>query len=154
MVFDELSYRRQHRNLTTVTDHATGAIVWCAPGRNRAIVPAFFDQLGEARGSIRAVSIGMSGDYQRAIRHAVPGAGIYLDPFQVWLSPAWIGRERPSPYERGRMSVARAAATHSGPVSAGPIGATPAMTASMSSRSRTSWSSRAVARRPAARGGR
>ena len=29
---DEISYRRHHRYLTTVADHATGAIVWCAPG--------------------------------------------------------------------------------------------------------------------------
>ena len=29
---DEISYRRHHRYLTTVADHATGAIVWCQPG--------------------------------------------------------------------------------------------------------------------------
>jgi transposase len=32
---DEISYRRHHRYLTSVVDHGTGAIVWCAPGRNR-----------------------------------------------------------------------------------------------------------------------
>ena len=82
---DELSYRRHHRYLTTVADHATGAIVWCAPGRNRAHLGAFFDRLGDARGSIRAVSIDISGDSQRAIRHAVPEAEICFDPFHVWL---------------------------------------------------------------------
>jgi len=80
---DEISYRRRHRYLTTVADHATGAIVWCAPGRNSATLQAFFDELGDARESIRAVSIDMSGEYQRAIRGAVPDAEICFDPFHV-----------------------------------------------------------------------
>src|SRR3954451_14980937 len=46
---EEISYRRRHRYLTTVADHATGAIVWCAPGRNSATLQAFFDELGDAR---------------------------------------------------------------------------------------------------------
>ena len=69
---DEISYRRHHRYLTSVADHATGAIVWCAPGRNSRTLQAFFDELGDRRESIRAVSIDMSGEYQRAIRTAVP----------------------------------------------------------------------------------
>ena len=69
---DEISYRRHHRYLTTVADHATGAIVWCAPGRNSATLQGFFDELGDRKDSIRAVSIDMSGEYQRAIRTAVP----------------------------------------------------------------------------------
>jgi transposase len=31
---DEISWRRGQRYLTTVVDHQTGGIVWCAPGRN------------------------------------------------------------------------------------------------------------------------
>jgi transposase len=80
---DEISYRRHHRYLTTVADHATGAIVWCAPGRNSATLQGFFDQLGDHKDSIRAVSIDMSGEYQRAIRTAVPHAQICFDPFHV-----------------------------------------------------------------------
>ena len=53
---DEISYRRGQRYLTSVVDHQTGAIVWCAPGRNAATLQAFFDALGERRHSIRAVS--------------------------------------------------------------------------------------------------
>ena len=71
---DEISYRRGHRYLTCVADHATGRIVWCAPGRNSATLAAFFHQLGDRKGSITAVSIDMSGEYQRAIRDAVPNA--------------------------------------------------------------------------------
>jgi transposase len=80
---DEISYRRHHRYLTTVADHATGAIVWCSPGRNSATLQAFFDELDDRKTTIRAVSIDMSGEYQRAIRAAVPDAEICFDPFHV-----------------------------------------------------------------------
>src|SRR3954469_11153369 len=80
---DEISYRRGQRYLTCVADHASGAIVWCAPGRNSATLQAFFAELGERRASIRAVSIDMSGEYQRAIRQALPHDQICFDPFHV-----------------------------------------------------------------------
>jgi transposase len=57
--------------------------VWCAPGRNSATLQAFFDELGPRKTTIRAVSIDMSGEYQRAIREAVPEAQIGFDPFHV-----------------------------------------------------------------------
>src|SRR3954466_4974717 len=80
---DEISSRRHPRYLTTVADHATGAIVWCQPGRNSATLQAFFDQLGPHKASIRAVSIDMRGESQRAIRAAAPEAEICFDPFHV-----------------------------------------------------------------------
>src|SRR3954466_9340362 len=73
----------RRRYLTTVADHATGAIVWCSPGRNSATLQAFFDELGDRKATIEAVSIDMSGEYQRAIRAAVPDAEICFDPFHV-----------------------------------------------------------------------
>jgi transposase len=80
---DEISWRRHHRYLTSVADHRTGAIVWCRPGRNSATLSEFFAELGERQDSIRAVSIDMSGEYQRAIREAVPDAEICFDPWHV-----------------------------------------------------------------------
>jgi transposase len=80
---DEISYRRGQRYLTSVADHRTGAIVWCRAGRNSATLAEFFVQLGDRKDSIRAVSIDMSGEYQRAIREAVPQAEICFDPFHV-----------------------------------------------------------------------
>jgi transposase len=80
---DEISYRRHHRYLTSVADHATGAIVWCAAGRNSTTLQGFFAQLGDRKHSIRAISIDMSGEYQRAIREAIPDAEICFDPFHV-----------------------------------------------------------------------
>jgi transposase len=80
---DEISYRRHHRYLTSVADHRSGAIVWCSPGRNSATLAEFFAELGDRKDSIRAVSIDMSGEYERAIRDAVPDAQICFDPFHV-----------------------------------------------------------------------
>jgi transposase len=80
---DEISYRRGQRYLTSVADHRTGAIVWCRAGRNSATLAEFFADLGDRRHSIRAVSIDMSGEYQRAIREAIPDAQLCFDPFHV-----------------------------------------------------------------------
>ena len=80
---DEISYRRGQRYLTTVVDHNTGGIVWCAPGRNAATLQVFFDLLGERKLTIRAVSIDMAGGYQQAIRESIPRAEICFDPFHV-----------------------------------------------------------------------
>jgi transposase len=57
---DEISCRKGQRYLTCVADHARGAIIWARPGRNAATLQAFFDELGERKHSIRAVSIDMS----------------------------------------------------------------------------------------------
>jgi transposase len=57
--------------------------VWRSPGRNAATLQAFFTELGERRHSIRAVSIDMSGGYEKAIREAIPHAEIAFDPFHV-----------------------------------------------------------------------
>jgi transposase len=80
---DEISYRRGQRYLTSVVDHHSGAIVWCAQGRNAATLLAFFDELGGRKQSIRAVSIDMSGGYEKAIRASIPDAEICFDPFHV-----------------------------------------------------------------------
>jgi transposase len=80
---DEISYRRGQRYLTTVCDHATGAIVWARPGRNAETLQAFFAELGDRRASIRAVSIDMNGSYEKAVRAAVPTAAVCFDPFHV-----------------------------------------------------------------------
>ena len=81
---DEISYRRGQRYLTIVVDHKAGAIVWCAPGRNAQTLQAFFDELGPERAAtIQAVSIDMSGGYEKAIRENAPHAEVCFDPFHV-----------------------------------------------------------------------
>ena len=112
---DEISYRRGQRYLTSVADHATGAIVWCAPGRNSATLQAFFDELGERRHSIRAVSIDMSGEYQRAIRAGDPAGRDLLRPLP--RLPARQPRDRPGPPRR--VERPRALAHRDGPLGQG-----------------------------------
>jgi transposase len=80
---DEISYRPGQRYLTRVADHASGAIIWAQPGRNAATLAAFFDELGDRKQSIRAVSIDMNAGYENAIQAAVPDAEVCFDPFQV-----------------------------------------------------------------------
>jgi transposase len=81
---DEISYRRGQRYLTSIVDHRSGAIVWCAPGRNAQTLQGFFDELGPERvKSIRAVSIDMSGGYEKAIRDSAAAAEVCFDPFHV-----------------------------------------------------------------------
>lgn len=80
---DEISYRKGQRYLTCVADHARGAIIWARPGRNAATLQAFFDELGERKHSIRAVSIDMSAGYENAIHAALPDAEVCFDPFHV-----------------------------------------------------------------------
>ena len=85
---DEISYRKGQRYLTQVCDHRSGAIVWARPGRDAATLQAFFDELGERRTSIRAISIDMNGGYEKAIRErraADPGFDpeVCFDPFHV-----------------------------------------------------------------------
>jgi transposase len=57
--------------------------VWCSPGRNAQTLQGFFDLLGERRHSIKAVSIDMSGGYEKAITQSLPGAEVCFDPFHV-----------------------------------------------------------------------
>jgi transposase len=108
---DEISYRRHHRYLTSVADHATGAIVWCSPGRNSATLQGFFDELGPRKDSIRAVSIDMSGEYQRTIREAVPDAEICFDPFHVVRLAAratdQVRRDEWNAHERSHTATGR-----------------------------------------------
>jgi len=108
---DEVSYRRRHRYLTVVADHDTGRIVWLAQGRNAATLQAFFDELGERRATIRAVSIDMSGSYEKAIRDSVPQAEVCFDPFHVVRVAAdavdQVRRDEWNAHERSHTTTGR-----------------------------------------------
>ena len=81
---DEICYGADHKFLTSVVNHETGAIVWATEGRNAASLQAFFDQLSDVqKASIRAVSLDMSAGYEKAIRASIPDAEIAFDPFHV-----------------------------------------------------------------------
>lgn len=83
---DEIAWRKHHKYLTLVSDHATGKVVWGTEGKDTEAADRFFGELGTARsGRIRAVSMDMSPAYEKSVRkkdHA-PKATICYDPFHV-----------------------------------------------------------------------
>jgi transposase len=81
---DEVSYRKGHRYLLCVVCHDSGRIVWAQPGRSRAVLHAFFDQLGaEGSAALEAVSCDMHGAWGEVIRARAPNALVCTDPFHV-----------------------------------------------------------------------
>lgn len=80
---DEVSWRKRHRYLTCVADHIGGGVVWVAEGRSAATLQGFFEELGEEKVTIQAVSIDMSAGYEKAVKEAIPHAEVCFDPFHV-----------------------------------------------------------------------
>jgi transposase len=80
---DDVSWRKRHRYLTCVADHVDGGVVWVAEGRSAATLGAFFEELGEEKVTIQAVSIDMSAGYEKAVWEAIPQAEVCFDPFHV-----------------------------------------------------------------------
>jgi len=88
---DEISYKRGHRFLTVVVDHDTGRLVWAAPGRDRATLRAFFDQLGPERSAaITHVSADAADWVEEVVTERCPTAARCADAFHVvkWASAA------------------------------------------------------------------
>lgn len=101
---DEISYRRGQRYLTLVADHADGAVVWAGKGRGAATLARFLEELGEEEAKkLRAVSIDMSGSYQKALREHCAQATVCFDPFHV-VALAKQGARRAAP---GALAHAR-----------------------------------------------
>lgn len=81
---DEISWRKHHRYLTLVSDHATSTVVWGAPGKDAATMGTFFDALPEgAAERIEAVSMDLGPAYAKAVRERAPDAVVCFDPFHV-----------------------------------------------------------------------
>jgi len=74
-----------------------------ASGRCNATLRVLLDETGDRKDSIWAISIDMSGEYQRAIRDAAPDAQICFDPFPVCrLAARAIDQVRRDELERPR----------------------------------------------------
>jgi len=81
---DEVSYRKGRRYLLCVVCHDTGRIVWARPGQSRAVLHAFFDELGVERcKEIEAVSADLHPAWAEVIRERCPQALPCADPFHV-----------------------------------------------------------------------
>lgn len=88
---DEISYRRGHKYLTVVVDHATRRVLWLAEGRSKTTLAKFFALLGPDRSArIELVSADGADWIFNAVRDACPSADICLDPFHVvaWATAA------------------------------------------------------------------
>jgi transposase len=81
---DEVSYRKGHKYLSVVANHATGDPVWMAEGRSQRTVGKFFKVLGrEHAKKLTAVSMDMCAPYIAEVRDKAPQATIAFDPFHV-----------------------------------------------------------------------
>lgn len=88
---DEISYKRGHKYLMVVVDHDRRALVWAAPGRDKATVRAFFDELGPDRcAAITHVSADGAAFIDEVVAQMCPGAVRCADPFHIvsWATDA------------------------------------------------------------------
>jgi len=88
---DETSYRRGHRYLTVVVCHDTGRLIWAAPGRNKATLKLFFDELGVERCKrITHASADGAAWIHDTVREKCPNAIVCMDAFHIvkWANEA------------------------------------------------------------------
>lgn len=108
---DELSYRKQHHYVTTVSDHRRGKVVWVGEGKSADTLLAFFRDLGpEGCARIKVVTMDMSQAYISAVREALPNAQIVFDRFHVQqLVSNAVNETRRAEWQRLRELDAEAA---------------------------------------------
>jgi len=88
---DEISYKRGHKYLVVVVDHDTGRLVWAAPGRDKATLTKFFDELGEARcAEIALVSADAADWIATVVGQQCPNATLCADAYHMvaWATAA------------------------------------------------------------------
>jgi len=114
---DEISYKKGHRYLTVVVDHDARKLIWAAPGRDKATLGRFFDELGTERCALITHVSADAADWiadvvtercPQAIQcadafHVVAWATDALDQVrrQVWNEARALARSEPS-RPRGR----------------------------------------------------
>jgi transposase len=88
---DEISYKHGHRYLTIVVDHHARRLIWAAPGRDKATLNSFFDQLGAQRSAaITHVSADSADWIAEVVADRAPNAVQCADAFHVvaWATDA------------------------------------------------------------------
>jgi transposase len=106
---DEISYKRHHKYLTVVVDHDSGRLVWAKPGRDKATLAGFFDQLGPQR-SARITHVSADGAewISTVVGNRCPNAVRCADPFHVvkWATEA-LDEVRRDAWNQARGAVTR-----------------------------------------------
>jgi transposase len=91
VALDEFALHRGHRYATLAVDPTTKRVLWIGPGRGRADVRPFFEQLGpEGRAQLTAIVTDMNPAYVAEARAQCPHAALVFDLFHV---VAKYGRE-------------------------------------------------------------
>ena len=106
---DEISYKRHHKYLTVVVDHDSGRLVWAKPGRDKATLASFFDQLGPERSAlITHVSADGAEWISTVVAKQCPQAVRCADPFHVvkWATEA-LDEVRRQAWNLARGAVTR-----------------------------------------------
>jgi transposase len=106
---DEISYKKGHRYLTVIVDHDTGRLLWAAPGRDKATLRAFFDELGPDRSAqITHVTADAADWVAAVVAERCPNAVRCADPFHVvaWATDA-LDEVRRQAWNRARGAVTR-----------------------------------------------
>jgi transposase len=88
---DEVAYRKGQRYLSVVVDHDTGRMVWARPGRDKATIAAFFDDLGAQRAAqLTHVSADAAEWINTVVAERAPQAVRCLDPYHLvaWATDA------------------------------------------------------------------
>jgi transposase len=81
---DEVSYRKRHKYLSIVANHATGDPAWIGEGRSQKSIGKFFDEIGPDRSKrIEHITMDMSAPYIAEVKARAPQAEIVFDPFHV-----------------------------------------------------------------------
>ena len=86
---DETSYKKGHKYLTVVVNHATNTVVWVGVGFGKTVLESFFELLNEKQKSgIKAVSGDGAGWIKDTVEANCPNAVFCIDPFHVvsWVT--------------------------------------------------------------------
>jgi transposase len=105
---DEISYRRGHKYMTVVVDHATRAVVWMADGHGKDVLRGFFDTLGPERAAqLTHISADAAEWIAGVVAERAPKAVRCMDPFHVvaWATDA-LDTERRAAWNRARHEAA------------------------------------------------
>jgi transposase len=88
---DETSYKKGHKYMTVIIDHATGHLIWAGKGYGKAVLSEFFNELSaEQRQAIRFVTADGARWIADCVAEYCKNAERCLDPFHVvgWATEA------------------------------------------------------------------
>jgi transposase len=81
---DEISWRKHHKYLTLVVDHARARVVWGASGKDAKTLDQFFNELGPERAAqIASVSLDLGPAYLKSVSEHAGQAVVCADPFHL-----------------------------------------------------------------------